>query len=63
MAKPWTKKNPFMSLWLSGANKVANQARGQAKATVSRHQSALSVQTARIWTGGWLTAIKSKRHR
>ena len=30
MKNPWLKKNPLMSLWLSGANKVAGAARGLA---------------------------------
>lgn len=34
MRNPYTKKNPFMSMWLSGANKVAGAARGQATAAV-----------------------------
>ena len=36
MKNPWTAKNPFMSLWLSGANKVAGAARAQASAAVRR---------------------------
>ena len=36
MKNPWTAKNPFMSLWLSGANKVAGAARSQATAAVKR---------------------------
>jgi hypothetical protein len=36
MKNPWTKKNPLMSMWLSGANKVAGTARGQATAAVKR---------------------------
>ena len=27
MSNPWMKKNPFMSMWLSGANSIANTAR------------------------------------
>ena len=27
MANPWTKKNPLLSMWLSGANAVAGKAR------------------------------------
>ncbi len=27
MKNPWLKKNPFMSMWLSGANTVLNSAR------------------------------------
>ncbi len=32
MTNPWLKKNPFMSLWLSGANRVAGSMRGHAAA-------------------------------
>ena len=35
MKNPWLKKNPLMSLWQSGANKVAGAVRGQAAATAS----------------------------
>ncbi len=61
MVRPWTKKNPFMSLWLSGANSVAGRARGQATAAVKREQTRLSRQATRFWTGAWLAAIKPKR--
>ena len=27
MANPWLKKNPFMSMWLSGANAAVGRAR------------------------------------
>ena len=36
MKNPWLKKNPLMSLWLSGAHKVAGAVRGQAAAAVKR---------------------------
>ena len=36
MKNPWLKKNPFMSMWLTGANKVMGSARGQATAAVKR---------------------------
>jgi len=29
MMNPWLKKNPFLSMWLSGANTVASSARGR----------------------------------
>jgi len=32
MSNPWLKKNPFMSLWLSTANRMAGSLRGQATA-------------------------------
>ena len=47
MKNPWTTKNPFMSLWLSGANKVLGSARGQATAAVKREANkAASAATA-----------------
>ena len=36
MAKPWTKKNPFMSMWLSSANSIAGSARGRMTAEGKR---------------------------
>ena len=36
MSNPWLKKNPFMSLWLSTANRVAGSLRGQATAQAKR---------------------------
>ena len=38
--------NPFMSMWLSGANAVANRARGQAMAAAKRQAAALAKETA-----------------
>jgi hypothetical protein len=32
VANPWIKKNPFMSMWLRGANSVIGRARVQATA-------------------------------
>lgn len=42
MKNPWTKKNPFMSMWLSGANSIANRARGQATAAARREAGAVA---------------------
>jgi len=63
MSNPWTKKNPFMSMWLSGANAVANRARGQATAAAKRHGVAVAKKAARDWTGAWLSAFTPKRRR
>lgn len=37
----WFKKNPFMSLWLSAANRVAGLARGQTMAQAKRQVKAV----------------------
>ena len=41
MANPWLKKNPFMSMWLSTANRVAGTMRGHATAQVRRQVRAV----------------------
>ncbi len=47
MKNPWTKKNPFMSMWLSGANSAIGSARGNATAAVKREsKKAASTATA-----------------
>ncbi len=63
MTNPWTKKNPLLSLWLSGANRVAGQARGRATAEAKKQAAALTRQAARAWTGGLAAAMKPKRKR
>ncbi len=63
MANPWLKKNPLMSMWLSGANAAAGRARSVASAEASKQQAALIKQTVRFWTGAWQSAVKPRRHR
>ena len=48
MKNPWTKKNPFMSMWLSGANTAIGRARGHATAAAKREskKTASTVATA-----------------
>ena len=58
MSNPWLKKNPFMSLWLSGANKVVGSARAQATAATKREAAkagtaiaaAAAQQVTEFWT-------------
>ena len=54
MKTPWIKTNPSMSVWLSGANKVAGAARGQAAAAVKREAARASKGAGRLNTcSGW----------
>ena len=67
MSNPWLKKNPFMSMWLSGANSVANSARGRVAAEVKR-QSTTAVNKAvsdmfGIWTKAMTATPATKRKR
>jgi len=58
MSNPWLKRNPFLSLWLSGANKVMGSARGQINAALKREASkagapmteAATRQVTGVWT-------------
>ncbi len=50
MSNPWLKKNPFLSLWLSGANKVAGTARGQLTAEMNRQTRAVAAAMVKEMT-------------
>ena len=43
-------KNPFMSMFLSGANKIAGAARAQATAAVKREAAMSTRQATKAWT-------------
>lgn len=67
MSNPWLKKNPFMSMWLSGANSVANSARGRAGAEAKRQSAAAATRATRemfsIWTDAMTASMQPKRNR
>lgn len=46
-------KNPFMSAFLSAANRVAGTARGQVTAAVNRE----AAKNRRQWTDAWVNAM------
>ena len=50
MKNPWGKKNPFLSMWLSGANAVAGAARGRVTAEAKRQTSAALTKNAKQMT-------------
>ena len=55
MRNPWTTKNPFMSAWLSSANKAMGSARGQTAAATKRQVAAIQAETTQqvidFWSG------------
>ena len=67
MKNPWLKKNPFMSMWLSGAKTVLHSARGRATAEGKRQAASMmaegSRQMARFWTGAMAGSAGKKRSR
>jgi len=74
MTNRWLKKNPFMSLWLSGANTVAGSMRGHAAAQARRQAAAAKRQAAtamtnatrdilNLWTGALTPSPPAKRKK
>lgn len=66
MTNPWLKKNPFMSLWLSGANKVANSIRGHAAAQTQRQAAVITHATQdvlNLWAGALAPSPPVKRKK
>jgi hypothetical protein len=66
MSNPWTKKNPFMSMWLSGANALMGSTRRRTIAEARRQTSTLAAESTRqmikFWTGG-LTATPTRKRK
>lgn len=67
MRNPWTKKNPFMSLWLSAANTAIGSARGHATRAVKREVAAVQADAVRqaidFWSGGAKPAPAERKTR
>ena len=71
MKNPWTKKNPFLSMWLSGANAVGGAARSHASAAGRRELARVSrgaadqanAQILDFWRAALGAAPKPKKRR
>ncbi len=59
MANPWLKKNPFMSVWLSGANRVAGSVRGQVASEAKRQAALAAQQTTTDLVKFWSDAVRA----
>ena len=66
MSNPWLKKNPFMSMWLSSANRIAGSLRGQATAEVKRQVRGAATEATneniKLWSAV-VTAPAAKKAR
>jgi hypothetical protein len=62
---PWTKKNPFLSMWLSGANAMVGSARGRATAAARRQASRMvnkgTDQMVDAWFKAWSPPARKKK--
>jgi len=71
MKNPWLKKNPLVSMWLSGANKVAGAARAQATVAAKREatkasRNAMTTATKKVfafWSASLGGPAKPKARR
>lgn len=67
MSNPWTKKNPLMSMWLSGANAVWGAARGHAVGQAHRQFHTMANEAAnqmfRLWTGAPVARPSRKKRK
>ena len=63
MKNPWVKKNPYLSMWLSGANAVAGAARSRATAEVRRQTATLMTQSNRQMVELWSDVLGVPRKK
>jgi hypothetical protein len=63
MRNPWTSKNPFMSMWLSAANRTAGTARGQATAAAKRQVASAQADAMRQFLDFWAPQAAKPRAR
>lgn len=63
MKNPWTKKNPFMSIWLSSANSVAGAARGRVAAEGRRQSTAVRKEATKQVYGFWSDLLSGPKRR
>lgn len=65
MPNPWLKKNPFMSMWLSAANRTAGSLRGRATAQAKRQVNAAvtkaTTENLKVWTAAASPSAPKKR--
>jgi hypothetical protein len=63
MRNPWLRKNPWMSMWLSGANVVFNTARAHAHRNAAKMMSEGVEQALRAWSAALAPPRTPKRKR
>ena len=61
---PWGKKNPFLSMWLSGANAVFGATQSQVRAAAARQANEALKAGTQQWLALWgLSGPKAARPR
>lgn len=59
MRNPWLKKNPFLSMWLSGANSVFGSVRGHAAAQARRQVNTAVSAATKANLQLWADSVKA----
>jgi len=57
MSNPWLKKNPLMSMWMSGANTLMGVARSRATAEGKRQAASMMSQGTKEMTRFWTNVL------
>ena len=63
MRNPWIRKNPFLSMWLSGANAVAGTVRGKMAAHARKQMVSAVTESTKAATNFWLRALAPPKPR
>jgi hypothetical protein len=61
MSNPWLKKNPFMSMWLSGANSARGKISAEAKRQSTRAVNKAASDVLTFWTSAMRGTAVQKR--
>jgi hypothetical protein len=62
-SNPFLKKNPFMSMWLSGANSLAGSMRGHASAQAKRQAATAMTKATHDMFDLWASALAPPRSK
>lgn len=63
MKNPWMRKNPFLSMWLSGANAAAGKVRGQVATYMRKQMVSAMTEGTKAVTDFWLEALTPTKPR
>ena len=63
MRNPWLTRNPWLSLWLSGANAMFGAARAQAQRNANQMNADGVTRAVRAWSATLPTSAKPARKR
>jgi hypothetical protein len=63
MKNPWTQKNPFLSMWLSGANAVWGATGARARAEMHRQAARLVSEGTRQMIQFWSVGLSARTPR